>query len=319
MKNKIHKNIFAAIVAMVIALFATPQKAQAQDLYFGGLEVTQSNCNDLIAAFKNHFTQVGIFGGEYCKASGKVTFDFTTNTLTLDNANITLNLNPGSLDGVVFNSSRDMLRVNLIGNNVINSGTAAFHQARRNGGADPSMTFTGTGTLTINNRGGNRSRYAAINIYVDGKMYVQCKELKVHTNFGTAIGALYGYESNGRSTLSIGSNAALIAKGRAGSIAKLNNFSMGSGYKFHTPSGARWDSRESAVCDGSGNVITDEVICAPKDWHPSTGIDNPIVNTPLTPSPKCGTYTLQGIRLTTEFSRLPRGVYIVDGKKVIKK
>ncbi|MBF1435138.1 MAG: hypothetical protein HXN43_00365, partial [Prevotella micans] len=59
--------------------------------------------------------------------------------------------------------------------------------------------------------------------------------------------------------------------------------------------------------------------CAPKDWHPSTDIDNPIVNTPFTTSTKRGTYTLQGIRLTTEFSRLPRGVYIVDGKKVIKK
>ena len=37
------------------------------------------------------------------------------------------------------------------------------------------------------------------------------------------------------------------------------------------------------------------------------------------PLKKQGIYNLQGVKMNTAFDRLPAGIYIVDGKKVVKK
>lgn len=47
-----------------------------------------------------------------------------------------------------------------------------------------------------------------------------------------------------------------------------------------------------------------------------TGISTPTADTA---AKRRGIYTLQGVKLNTAFDRLPAGVYIVDGKKVVKK
>lgn len=315
MKKYLLKNKLAATAALLFALLALPATMLAQDLSFGSVKVTYANCNNLVDAFKTHYKNIGIFGNAFCNASGTVKYDFATNTLTLNNANITLTTNPGTVNGIVFNSDMDVLKVNLIGHNVINSGTAAFQQTRNvNTGRDPELIFTGTGTLKITNKGTLSSKYAGINLYADGKMSVQCKELSVTSINGLGIGANYNYASNGRLTLSIGNSAALIAKGKAGSIAKVNNFSMGSSLKFHKPAGARFNNSKHAVCDAAGNVITAEVVCAPSNWVPS-GIEAIKADIPAT---RQGIYTLDGAHLDGELKDLPQGIYIVDGRKVVK-
>lgn len=47
----------------------------------------------------------------------------------------------------------------------------------------------------------------------------------------------------------------------------------------------------------------------------ATGIAHPTTDVP---TPKDGVYTLDGVYLGTNVENLPRGVYIVGGKKVIK-
>ena len=67
-----------------------------------------------------------------------------------------------------------------------------------------------------------------------------------------------------------------------------------------------------------GNVMFGGEICT--DWvtiEPiGTGIDTPTADVPAR---KQGVYNLQGVRLGTSLDRLPKGIYVVDGKKVVKK
>ena len=60
--------------------------------------------------------------------------------------------------------------------------------------------------------------------------------------------------------------------------------------------------------------MTGEAVILPND-HPSVGIGTTAVDAPR----REGTYTLSGVRLTAPLDQLPRGVYVVDGQKVVKK
>lgn len=60
-----------------------------------------------------------------------------------------------------------------------------------------------------------------------------------------------------------------------------------------------------------GKVVTSEVMIVPD----ATGIAHPTADVPTS---KDGVYTLDGVYLGTHVENLPRGVYIVGGKKVIK-
>ena len=76
-------------------------------------------------------------------------------------------------------------------------------------------------------------------------------------------------------------------------------------------------SPSGATVEG-GNVMFGGEICT--DWvtiEPiGTGIDTPTADVPAR---KQGVYNLQGVRLGTSLDRLPKGIYVVDGKKVVKK
>lgn len=60
-----------------------------------------------------------------------------------------------------------------------------------------------------------------------------------------------------------------------------------------------------------GKRVKSEVMIVPD----ATGIAHPTTDAP---TPKDGVYTLDGVYLGTQVESLPRGVYIVGGKKVIK-
>ena len=47
-----------------------------------------------------------------------------------------------------------------------------------------------------------------------------------------------------------------------------------------------------------------------------SGIDAVTVDTPAA---RCGIYTLNGVRLNTSPDNLPAGIYVIDGRKVVKR
>ena len=87
--------------------------------------------------------------------------------------------------------------------------------------------------------------------------------------------------------------------------------------KITSPAGVSWKKFQNNGYDNyvlvgeDGNAVT--------DWVEITR-DNTGVNVPNTDAAtaKHGIYTLQGLRLFGELKDLPAGIYIVDGKKVVK-
>ena len=60
-----------------------------------------------------------------------------------------------------------------------------------------------------------------------------------------------------------------------------------------------------------GEKVTDKVVIV-KD---ATAIETPVAHTNNTQQ---GIYTLSGVRLSNNLNKLPKGIYIVNGKKVVK-
>ncbi len=128
MKNNLLRNMYAAIVALFVTSFVLPQQLQAENynLLLNGKRVTSENCGDLTA----------IEG-----VKGKVTYDATSNVLTLENATIS-NSSEKSAGVALWNSVKN-LTIKLVGENSITS--------EKSGGVVnyEKLTFTGTGKLTI--------------------------------------------------------------------------------------------------------------------------------------------------------------------------
>ena len=62
----------------------------------------------------------------------------------------------------------------------------------------------------------------------------------------------------------------------------------------------------------NGEIVNSTVMIMPKD----SGID--AVTTDV-PAARRGIYNLQGIKMQGLIDELPAGIYIVDGKKIVKK
>ena len=60
----------------------------------------------------------------------------------------------------------------------------------------------------------------------------------------------------------------------------------------------------------NGEIVKSEVVIT----RGSDGINTPTIDT----TAKQGIYTLSGVKLGGEVKDLPKGVYIVNGKKVVK-
>ena len=89
------------------------------------------------------------------------------------------------------------------------------------------------------------------------------------------------------------------------------------GCNITEPEGAQWkkfkDSGSTyySLFGGNEMVATDWVTIAP--------IPTAVGSLPTdTATSRRGIYTLQGLRLSGNFEHLPKGIYIVDGKKVVK-
>ncbi len=123
----------------------------------------------------------------------------------------------------------------------------------------------------------------------------------------TVIGQMLGIAGNRTDVTLTVENATVRATGEEGSITGFKSVTLKDCHVV-TPAGAAFDG--GALMLG-GAVVTGEAVILPT----SVGIGTTAVDAPR----REGTYTLTGVRLTAPLDQLPRGVYVVDGQKVVKK
>ena len=115
---------------------------------------------------------------------------------------------------------------------------------------------------------------------------------------------------NGKTEKLVIKNANVTAEGTGkGSICDFATLTL-SGCKITEPSGAAFDETMHCVAL-NGEKVTGKVVIV-KD---ATGINTPATATTTTQQ---SIYTLSGVRLSNDLNNLPKGIYIVNGKKVVK-
>ena len=217
--------------------------------------------------------------------TGKVTYDPATKTLTLEDASIDVGQNIGI-------SSYDELTCVVKGEVSINSGNDRYAMVFYN-----NAIIKGNGQLTIKSPVG-------CGIYTEAALLIEgC------TVYAEGYCGIAGKDGESGESLTI-RNATVTAKGSYGSIRNLANFTL-EGCEITKPAGAVWNADEHAVCDASGNVITDEVVISPKG---GTAID--FVTPELQPADGA-IYDINGVLRSEPLDELPTGVYIVGGQKVM--
>ena len=216
--------------------------------------------------------------------TGKVTYDPATKTLTLEDASI----DGGQRQGICSTDELTCVVKGEVSITSNNSNAIEFHQ---------NAIIKGNGQLTIKSPEG-------WGIYtVDALLIEGC------TVYAEGKCGIAGFDGTSGESLTI-RNASVTAKGTAGSIRNLANFTL-EGCEIAKPTGAVWNASKHAVCDASGNVITSEVVISPKG---GTAID--FVTPELQPADGA-IYDINGVLRSEPLDELPTGVYIVGGQKVM--
>ena len=216
--------------------------------------------------------------------TGKVTYDPATKTLTLEDASI----DGGQRQGICSTDELTCVVKGEVSITSNNSNAIEFHQ---------NAIIKGNGQLTIKSPEG-------WGIYtVDALLIEGC------TVYAEGKCGIAGFDGTSGESLTI-RNASVTAKGTAGSIRNLANFTL-EGCEIAKPTGAVWNASKHAVCDASGNVITSEVVISPKG---GTAID---FVTPEQLPAEGAIYDMNGVLRSEPLEELSTGVYIVGGHKVM--
>ena len=258
------------------------------DLWIAGTQVTLDNCGDLSA----------IDGVE-----GTVKYDPYSKTLTLEDARIKSTKERAGGRGIV--NEIDGLTIRLVGDNIISTENSIGIL----NGHEKAITFTGEGKLRVN--GSMRSTYdncRGIDNY--GTITITGCTLEASAGVGGLSGGKWKFD-----------RCTVRAKGggiedheQYGSIEWLNDKPEFIGCEIIAPKGTYWKEFKGATTYYSlfgedDKVVTDWVTIADP-----TGINTPTIDT----AAKQGIYTLSGVKLNGKVEDLPKGVYIVNGKKVMK-
>ena len=226
MKQKLlHQSLIATLVTMVLLLAGSSVSAQEEyDLWIAGEKVTSANCSDLTAI-------PGVYG--------KVSYDPTTKTLTLEDA---------SINGGV--RSRNELTCVVKGKISITSSSPNRDAMKFSKNA----IIKGNGQLTLKSSKG-------YGIYTGGVLLIEDCTVYAEGKCG-----ITGNDGSFGESLTI-RNASVTAKGSTyGSIRDLVYFTL-LGCEITKPAGAVWNASKYAVCDASGNVIKDEVVISPMSYN----------------------------------------------------
>ena len=214
---------------------------------------------------------------------GTVKYDPDSKTLTLEDAKLNIE---GEVDCI--ESEIDGLTIKVSGTNELNAVDAAAI-------VDAPTTITGGGTLNMKSE-----KYAAI--------YAARTNLTIKDCIVNAKGkwGIAGYNDS-KEKLFI-SKATVTAEGREGSIRNFKEITL-EDCAITQPAGAVVDNSQGAVVL-NGEIVKSKIVIT----RDPDGINTPTIDT----TAKQGIYTLSGVKLGGEVKDLPKGVYIVNGKKVVK-
>ena len=288
------KALFSLILAIVAIMWAGTAQAQAEDyeLLIAGVQVTSDNCNDL-----------SVIDG----VKGTAKYDNATKTLTLDN--VTIQNTAETINGTGIYNIIDGLTIRLIGNNTV---TAEKSVGLWNG-RDDAITITGGGSLTINASTTASNKNYQKGIFNRGSITVS--DCTVEVSAGE-YGLCDGYWKFERCNMRV-KGGGMSGDQYAGSISWVwDNKPEFAGCGVTSPTGAYWKEFQ----DGEYTYYTlfgadDKVVT---DWVTITSDPNIIEVPTVNATAAQGIYTLSGVRVSNELKDLPKGIYIVNGKKVVK-
>ena len=217
---------------------------------------------------------------------GTVKYDDETKTLTLENATI----NVGEKNAIF--SVIDGLTIKVVGNNTLKGSDAAIVFSKP-------MTITGGGTLNVES-----TKQTAINAIGTALTIEDCTVNAKGLDCGIS-----GNSGKNEEKLTV-KKATVSAEGtNVGSICNLAMLTM-EGCAITEPVEAAFDESLKGVAL-NGALVKGKVVIT----NGATAIGSLTTNKATA---KQGIYTLSGVRLSVELNKLPKGVYIVNGKKVVK-
>lgn len=220
--------------------------------------------------------------------SGKVSYDLETRTLTLENAVI----EPKNGNAIFFSDADPSLNYTL----VLKGNENKLSQKIAPLASSCTLTITGDGSAKMISK-------EDCGIFVNYNSTLTITGGCTITAEGKwGISGVFGSE-----TLII-DGANVNAKGTDGSICDFNEIQLNN---------CELTAPADATIEG-GNVMLNGEKCTEEVVIRSTvnGIETAIVTTA---SAKRGTYTISGVKTNSDFDKLPKGIYIVDGVVKVKK
>lgn len=218
--------------------------------------------------------------------SGTVSYAPSIKTLTLQNANI-----KAKGENNAITSDIDNLTIKVIGTNNVTALGAAIS-------VGAPVSITGSGTLNAMSKFQPAIFSEKALLTIDG--------CSVNARGGWGLG---GYDGDPKEKLII-RNATVMAEGKEhGSICDLSALTL-EGCTITEPAGAVFDASLKGIAL-NGEIVKSKVVIT----KIGTGINTPVADEAIR---KNGIYTLDGVRISGEFSELPKGIYIVNGQKVVR-
>ena len=278
------KMFYYYILILATAIWHTQARAADYYVEIGEVHITSDNYKNISAA-----------GGFPAVKEGKISFDNSTRTLTLNN--VLIKPDKGKRGIYVFIDyewKERPLIIKLIGHNVIE----ATKESSVSTNSIP-IVITGSGSLIAS---GNVSISSGKQLTIQGGCTIEAK---------SPIWA---------DTITI-NNAQVHAMRVLKDEPCMRGFwgiKLKGGSYLASPQGATCEYRSDMYHANWGWVfVKGEEICGEVliKRGKNTGIDNP---TTLPSTKEDEIYTLDGIRMKLPFERLPKGVYIVNGKKKVK-
>jgi putative arginine-specific protease argI polyprotein len=273
--------LYSYVIILAIALWHMPAWGNGYNLQIGGTEVTSDNYANISAA-----------SGFSAVQKGMVSYDHASNTLTLNNATIKASKDVSAIK--MFAAGKPFI-IKLVGHNILET----------SGTGDAVSTFfcslrlTGDGTLEAS---ANLAITSGNYLTLDGGCTIEV-EAPIWASQTIVI-----------------NDAKVHAKAKVGepALSAFGGIELRSGSYVADPEGATCEQWNHKARNGKAYVYL-------KDGKPcddvlikrgkNTGIEN--AATPP-PTKEDVIYTLDGVRMKLPFERLPKGVYIVNGKKVKK-
>lgn len=217
---------------------------------------------------------------------GTVSYDPATKTLTLKDATI-----DKSGDYNIYNYGLDGLKIKVLGTNSLTSDNDISINLKEE------TTFVGNGTLKI------KSNYYGIGIRRD-EVNCTISECKIY------IESMAGIDGNWEGNDLTIRGAYIELDCRNDLISSITNLHLVD-CEIKQPKGAVYDTALKAIVV-DGVKQTGKLVIEPTTDGIGT-IDADV------PARKQGIYTLQGVKVAQDWNSLPPGIYIRDGKKMIKR